>query len=1045
MKKIKILFGLLVIILGTHTLFALEYHKVTGKVVGPYKNLPIAGAVVTSSESIQSVQSDSAGNYTIELPTLKGTIEVWAPGYHNNVKPVYGNRVNFVMIPESKINYSTEYAVPFGNKLIDEKTTAINNISKSDFSNGGLFINNVLNGVIPGLQVIDGSGMPGEGSYINARGLNSLIGKTSPLIIIDGVPYMPDMNESPVVNGFSNNMFNAFSAADIKNISYLKGSEAAIYGSLASNGVLIIQTDDARDLETKVSFVAQYGVANNKSTMPVLNVGDYRKYIGNVALTHFDDMGDILIEFPFLKDDPEYYYNFLYNNNTNWQDLIMNPAFVSENILKIKGGDAVAKYDLSFGYLNQQGVVENSGMKRYNMRLNSSINISQKLNFFTSMSLAYISNNLHEQGIVPQTNPLLASMSKSPMLSPYRKDEYNNLLPDYASVRNEEGHIRIGDAVSNPLALVNTTSITNEGSDVLMNGGINYLISNNLKITGIVGLYNNYNRTEVFVPGVSGGAIMPLENGLANNTVREGIRETFNMYYSVNGTYRKQFNTVHDVNIVAGWQTMTTRREFDAGEGRNTSSDFYKTLDNVGIIGQSFYGYINKRNWTNSYMRANYTFNKLYEAGFVVAIDGASSTGNNAAQFGVFPGINTAAYLHNLPLFADKAFINRLLIRSEYVMTGNSDFNSNLSDYYYQNQVFRELSGIVRANIPNSSLKWENNATLNLGIDFSGFNHRIDLTLDLYNKLTSDVILAKKISPAFGADFTYDNLASIQNAGVELGLQAYIINSKNFDFVIGGNLAGNKNKVKSLGGEKESIIEMDNGIALITREGESLYSFFGYQTDGVYASTPDALADGLSDYAGNPFGAGDIKFVNIDNTDNKINETDRVIIGDPNPAFFGNLFSSIRYKGISIFANFTFSYGNEAYNGLRRNFETMDGYGNQLVSTQRRWQAEGQVTDMPRPVYGDPIGNGRFSNRWIEDASFLKLKELTLSYTFQKGDIKFLQGGMVYVTGENLLTFTEYLGLDPEFSYSYLPYMQGLDLAKVPLMRTVKLGFKLQF
>ncbi|MFA9392146.1 MAG: SusC/RagA family TonB-linked outer membrane protein [Prolixibacteraceae bacterium] len=1044
MKKRTRILCIIIILLGTHSLRAQVVQTITGKVVSPYNNAPIAGSVITSSDGSVQVVTDSTGNFSIEVPSLSPTLEVWAPGYYSQSRPAISAQMLFVMIPQDKLNYNETFLTPFERKGLQNKATAGTNLSKSDFSKGGLFINNVLEGAIPGLQVIEGSGMPGEGSYMNARGINTLIGKASPLIIIDGVPFIPDMSESPVIGGFTSNIFNAYSAADIKNITYLKGAEAAMYGSMGSNGILIIETDDATDLETRVSFVSQYGMSENSRTMPLLGIGDYKSYLGDVALTYFEDMGDILTEFPFLQDDPNYYYNYLYNNQSDWQSMVMNPAFTTENILKIKGGDAIAKYDLSFGYLDKGGVVKGTGLSRYNMRLNSSINISQKINLFASMSLAYLTNNLQEQGIIPQTNPIIASMAKSPLLSPYRK-ENENILPDYATIRDEDGNVRVGDAFSNPLAIVNTTNISSEGSDVVMNGGINYNVTGNFKLSGVIGLYNQYTRSEVFVPGVSNGSIMPLEDGLANNTVRDGIRETFNMYYSVNGRYQKTFAKRHALSLVSGWQMLTIRKEFDAGEGRNTSSDFYKTLDNVNSIGRSFYGYIYKWNWMNAFTQANYTYNDLYSAGLTFSFDGSSSTGNATSQTGFFPALNVAANLHNLPVFSNQSAMNNLVVRAEYVKTGNSEFHSNLSDYYYHNQVFRELSGIVRDNIPNTKLSWENTSTLNAGLDFSGFKHRLDVTLDVYHQLSSDVILAKSISPAFGMDFTYDNLAQIQNQGIELGLQAYIIDTRRFDWLIGGTLANNQNKVMSLGGESDKIIEFQDGTAVITREGEAVYSFYGYQTDGVYSTSADAESSGLTDFAGNSFGAGDMRFVNVNDSDSKIDDQDRVIIGNPNPDFFGRVYSTISFGRLSLFANFIYSYGNDAYNGLRREFETMDNFGNQLISAQRRWQTEGQITDLPRAIYGDPMGNGRFSDRWIEDASFIKLKELTLSFDLKRGDLNFLQGGTIYISGENLLTLTKYLGFDPEFSYSYSPYKQGLDLAKVPVMRTLKLGFKLHF
>jgi TonB-linked SusC/RagA family outer membrane protein len=1045
MKNLIIALGLLLLLFGYSPLFAQGGFKLEGKVISPFDKQPVKDALVSVPGIAGTVKTDESGIFSIEIPKAGSTVEIWAPGYFNMVKPVSDEKMTFVLVPRNKLNFSNTMLNPFGELYAREKATAMSNIDKDDFQKSSLFVDEALHNAFPGLRVVKGSGMPGEGSYMNARGISSMMGNSTPLIVVNGVPYLPDMNESPIIGGFSNNIFNGMSTADIKNITYVKGADAAMYGSMGSNGVLMIETDDATDLQTRVSFYGQYGVSTLAKAMPTMGVSDYKTYLGNVALTYFDDMANILTEFPFLVDDPEYYYKFLYNNNSDWQQMITRPAFVTENILKIKGGDAIAKYDLSFGYLNQAGIIENSGLSRYHMRLNSNINVSQKIDLFASMSLAYLTNGLHEQGMIMETNPILAAMAKSPLVSAYQKDEYNNNLPDYAAIRDASGNIILNNAVSNPLALVNTTKIKNEGSDVLMSGGINYNMTDRLRFTAMIGLYNNYNRSELFVPGVSNGTIMPLLDGLAKNTVRQGIQEAFNVYYHVNATYSRQFSTVHRLKAIAGWQALTTKKEFDAGEGRNTSSDFYKTLDNVNTIGRRFFGYIQKWNWMNGYVHASYQYNNIVTTGINVSFDKASSLGSQAPQLGVFPAANAAVHFENMKPFNNLYFLNKLTLRGEYIMTGNSNYASNLSDYYYRNQVFGQLSGIVRAGIPNTRLKWEDNRTMNLGIDFSGFGHKVDLTFDVYSRQATDVIYPKSIPSPFGTEFIYDNLATIDNKGFEAGIQAYLFNTRKAFFLLGGTIARNKNIVADLGGQSESIIEFQDGSAVITRVGEAVYSFYGYKTDGVFASTSDAQNSGLVNFAGIPFGAGDVKFININDTDNKIDYQDRVVLGNPNPDFFGKVYASLGIGRFSLTANFAYSYGNEVYNALRREFESMKGFGNQLTSANRRWQSEGQITDMPRAVYGDPMDNSRFSDRWIEDGSYIKLRELTLSYTIKRGDLKFLEGGTVYISGENLYTFTKYLGFDPEFAYSYEPYKQGIDFGKVPMPRSIKFGFKLQF
>jgi hypothetical protein len=315
------------------------------------------------------------------------------------------------------------------------------------------------------------------------------------------------------------------------------------------------------------------------------------------------------------------------------------------------------------------------------------------------------------------------------------------------------------------------------------------------------------------------------------------------------------------------------------------------------------------------------------------------------------------------------------------------------------------------------------------------------------------VILDKFISPVFGFNSIYDNAAKIKNTGVEIGAQAYLFRNRDWKWLVGGTFNLNRNELSDLGGERDKVIEMFDGSALVSQQGESVYSFYGYKTDGVYATAaeaenaylaPDGSRRAYTTYAGVPFKAGDVKFTDMNN-DGIIDGQDRVILGDANPDFFGRFYTAVSFRNFTLSANFSYSKGNEAYNAVRREFESMSSFDNQLISAKRRWSREGQVTDMPKATYGDPIGNSRFSDRHIEDASFVKLKELTLSYSFKDGLIKFLRGGTFYVSGENLVTWTKYLGLDPEFSYSYSSVLQGFDYAKTAQPMNVKFGVNLQF
>ena len=1046
MNKYKVIALTFTLIFSCINAFAKdESYKLEGLVVSPYQNTPIEGAVVSATGLKQSVKTDKDGKFSVKLVSEKSILSIWYPGYYVNTQPVSNRKsIKVVLIPENKVGYSENMILPFkGITPSGEKQTNLFSIQKKDINLNKTDVEQALYN-IPGVQVIGKSGMPGEGNYFSIRGNNTISANSVPLVVINGVPYMNNLNESGVIGGFTKGALNAINARDIQNITVLKGADAAMYGSLGSNGVIMIETDKAVDLDTKVEFIGQYGVDVNQAQLPVMGVNDYKSYIGNVALTKYADMADVLSKFPYLVDDPTYYLKYKYNNNTDWQSKIYEPGFTTDNVLKIKGGDAIAKYDVSIGYKNRKGQVVGTDFTKYYTRINSDVNLSRKITLFSAISMAYMDYNVQEQGMLDATNPLLASMKKGPLFSPFEKDANNNLLPDYARIRDYEGNLIENNMVSNPLAIVNSVVAKEHGYDVQINAGFNYKMTNNLSLKGIVGLYYFMNREDVFVPGITNQTIMPLNNQLAINSVRSAQNVTFNTYYNLNANYNKVFDDIHAVKASVGAQIAMNNNEYDAGSGYNTSNDFYKTLNNVNTSSRNYFGYNDVWNWINYNVNAQYIYNQQIALGVGASFDGSSATGTDAANYQVYPAVNIAWMAKNSVL-KDVDLINKLNVRAEYVATGNSRFSSSLSKYYYINKVFRELSGLTRAGIPNTEIVPELNKTLGLGFDLSMLNNRLDLTFDYYNTTNSNLIMPVAISSAFGFNYLYDNAATARNSGVELGAQLALVYTKNLKWYVGGTVSMNKNKVTSLGGQDKLVLSMEDGSAIISEVGQPLYSFYGYESKGVLINEEMAATAGLNgtqplkNVVGTAFEAGDIYFED-QNNDGIIDDRDRINLGSAAPDVYGNINTTLQYRNFELSANFVYSVGNKMYNAVRRSMESMSDFSNQLVSVNNRWMNENQKTTMPRATYGDPMGNSRFSNRWIEDASYLKMKEVTMSYKFN-----YMSGITVFVAGENLFTATKYLGLDPETMYSNDASVRGFDYAKIALPRTFKFGFKLQF
>ena len=987
MKKIKKILNISVLLVcGVANTWGQGGQKLTGKILSA-TNQPVEGAIVTVLDTM-NVTTNKEGTFQFEVKDLSKAkeISVWAPGYFS-VKQLVKERPNIVitLIPENQYKYNETMVLPFRREgeMQLEDYTAATNITKKDFMLGTTKIDRALTGQIAGLQMKRSSGMPGEGSYYNLRGIRTLTGDNAPLIVINGVPHMPDKTPSELIGGFTRDIFQFYHLQDIQNITVLKGAEAAMYGSMGSNGVILIETDGtaSNDLETRVSYYGSYGINWNDKRMPVMGLDDYKQYLADMGMTISKDPQNFYTNFPFMQNPNDPRYNYLYNNNTDWQDLIYKNTASTDHLFRVEGGDNIAKYDLSLGYYRENGLMDNTSMERFHTLLNANVLVNKQLNIFATVGLAYMNGHYQTQGMDITTNPILAAYARSPFLSPYEKDREGNTLKTYAS--HFYGRSKSRDySVSNPLAIINTLDSRNRQYDLNMKAGIAYNPFRELTLTGTVGLYYNYDNEHLFIPGASEATIVPLSDkyGVRNNAVSDGVAVTTNFFANLNASYKKTFNYVHQLNAIAGWQLMTTKNEYDAGEGRNTGNDFYQTLGST-TDGRRFLGYINSWNWTNFYGHANYTYNSMVQASVNIAVDAASSTGTDVARFYTYPSVGVTLLGKGWKPLLDATWLNKLNVRAEYGLTGNSRFSSQMGGYYYSTVPYMQLSTIVRSNIPNVSLKPEKNASLNLGLDLSVLNNRLNLTFDYYNNQISDMISAMPLSSVYGSVPYYANVGKLENTGIELSVQASLVRTRNFEWVVGGNITRSRDKIKSLGGEEQIVLSYDNGVQMVNRVGESSYQFYGYQANGVYSTQAEADAANLSNRTGRRYNAGDVRFVD-QNGDNRIDDKDRVLLGSAAPSYFGGFYTQLKYKGFALSAEFSYSKDNIAYNAVRQQLEAMSTTNNQSIAAVNRWTVEGQKTDMPKATWKDPVGNSYFSSRWMEDASYLRMKNVTLSYTF---------------------------------------------------------------
>ena len=454
------------------------------------------------------------------------------------------------------------------------------------------------------------------------------------------------------------------------------------------------------------------------------------------------------------------------------------------------------------------------------------------------------------------------------------------------------------------------------------------------------------------------------------------------------------------------------------------------------------------------YLNADYGFMNKYFLNIGMSMETSSRFGNEAGgidlcgvSWGYFPSVSGAWLISSEKFMRNVDFINNLKLRVAYTMTGNGNLPVYANRTYFTSSlVANDAVGVVLSNIGNEKLRWETTGRANVGFDFSILANRLNMNIDYFYSKTKDLVTLRSLNEEAGLQYYYDNNGEMENRGFEIAANARIVDTKDFKFNAGLTVGHYKNKITSL--PNGSFTTEVAGGTVLTTQGQPAGVFYGYQTDGVYVTAQEAADAGLAILSSSgqriPFSAGDMRFVDH-SKDGIIGEDDRVVIGDPNPDIYGNFNLNFRWRDLELGALFTYSLGNDAYNAFTCNLESGNSLSNQCIAMENRWMADGQVTDIPRATYDDPMGNARFSDRWIEDASYLKFKRLMLSYRVPVRSTSFLQGVSVWAAVNNLCTLTKYLGTDPEFSYNQSVLYQGVDAGLTPQSRSFQIGVKIEF
>jgi len=993
------------------------------------------------------VLTDEAGRFTIKAKSGSDWLII-SPAADFKKKRVFINqreKIQIFLTPEDLVSLDDQYSILSKTVYKKNIVSSYSDLKTNDIHfTPALSVDQYMQGRIAGMHTVNRSGDPGSGASTILRGAGSLNASNQPLYIIDGIPITSQELFGSNLDGFSYNPLMIVNPIDISKTTVIKDpAVTAAYGSKASNGLIVVETLDPRATQTSIDLDIRSGYSLSPSNLiPQMNATQHKTLVNEVLFTSGLTEERIKEVYPnlFLTLKDQRYID--YQHDTKWQELIFRNSFMKNINLKVKGGDEIASYGLSFGYTDAKGIIKTTGYDGYNLRFVSRLNIFTWLKMNAGVSMVYSNSALKESARVKETSPIMASLGKSPMLSPFQYDIDGNLLTLLADV-DELG-------VSNPLSIMNNYEAKNINYHFLSTLGFEVEVRKNLDIISNFGLTYNALKEQIFMPNKG---MEHYYNKEAWNVSKASTNTLTSIYNNSFYRYDKNFGKHHSLVNTGGIHINSNHFEFDWGLTKNAhQNDQYRMLQDGTNSLREIGGQNKIWNWISFYENFTYTFKDKYILTGSFSMDGSSRVGDNAAKtvkiggvpWGLFYAGGIAWRISNESFLKNINWIEELKIRFSTGQSGNDDIGESNAKRYYQALRFRETVGLYPALIPNEELTYERIGQVNAGLDFSVLGNRMTLNLDAFRVTTRDMLIYTPLEAYLGYAFRPENGGKMENLGLEATIFARIFDGKRFKWDIHANVSTVQNEIKELKGDK--LVTDIQGAYIVNMKGSPANSFYGYKFKGVIKSMEEASNLNLLNNKSVRYHAGDSYYEDISGpagtSDGVINDYDKTIIGSSIPEFFGGLTNTFLYGKWALCTTINFVTGNEIFNYVRYKNEQMTGLENQSAHVLNRWQYDGQVTDVPRALWNDPVGNSAFSTRWIEDGSYLRVKNIVLSYTIPYQFLAF-RNAQFYISANNLITVTKYIGYDPEFAYSYSQIEQGIDYGQTPQNRQFILGIKL--
>ena len=956
----------------------------------------VIGASVMEKGTTNGTITGIDGDFSLNM-SPNGTLVVSFVGYKTQEVQVKGQKQLQVVLSEDAEMLDEVVVIGYGTMKKSDLTGAVSSIGNKDIKDSPVSnLGQAIQGKISGVQIVD-AGKPGDNVSIKIRGLGS-INNCDPLVVIDGVP--TDLGLS------------SLNMADVERLDVLKDASAtAIYGSRGANGVVMITTKRGTEGKGKLAVSANYSFQNATNVPSLLNAAQYAELSNDMMVNSG------------RNPNPEWANPYELGAGTDWMDELLRTGVMQNYTVSYSGGNEKSHYYVSGGFLDQSGIVKSVNYRRFTFQSNSDAQVLKWLKF---------SNNI----------TFSADTKKS---GSYNIGDALKALPIYP-VKNEDGSWSGPDGNSewygstrNPIGPTELNKSQTDGYNFLANLTAELTFTKWLKFKSTFGYDAKFWFIDNFTPKYNWKPT-PTEETSRYKSDNKSFTYLWDNYFLFDHTFAEK----HRVGLMAGMSAQWNTNDYLNAQKNVFMFDNVHEMDN----GEEMYAIGgNETEWALlSYMaRVNYSYEDRYLLTATIRRDGSSRFGKKH-RWGTFPSVSVAWRASQEKWFPKNDYINDLKVRAGYGVTGSQASVGNysyLASYNTSVYPFGISSGnqtaLVSSTLANPYIHWEEVAQTNIGFDASLFNSRVMFSFDAYMKETRDMLVKASIPITSGFEdttTTYTNAGKVRNQGIEMSLHTINLTGE-LGWETNLTATYNKNKIKDLNSDVPYYInQINNSYVTMLAKDYPINVFYGYVTDGIFQNQSEVNTHAVQPGAE----PGDIRFRDLNN-DGVINDSDRTVIGNPNPSWLFSMNNSLSYKGFELSVFLQGIAGNKIYNANNIDNTGMAAAYNQTTDVLKRWQGEGTSNSMPRAVFGDPNQNTRVSDRFVENGSYLRLKNITLSYTFPKQWLQKAQieNARLSLSCENVATITGYSGFDPEVG------INGIDQNRYPISRTFSLGLNFNF